>query len=78
MLSCSIWFSVPSLWMDDGLESRCVGRVNGADGAIHTIHTTYTAAGQEVFLVFLIVKTVPFQPHSTLRLCWRIIPSQCT
>jgi len=33
MLSCSIWFSAPSLWMDGGLESRCVGRVYGADGA---------------------------------------------
>ena len=26
MLSCSIWFSVPSLWMGGGLESRCVDR----------------------------------------------------
>jgi len=35
MLSCSIWFSAPSFWMGGGLESRCVGRVNGADGAAH-------------------------------------------
>jgi len=34
MLSCSIWFSVSSLWMGGGLESCCVGRVYGADGAI--------------------------------------------
>ena len=34
MLSCSIWFSAPSFWMDGGLESRCVGRVYGADGAV--------------------------------------------
>jgi len=27
MLSCSIWFSVPSFWMGGGLESRCVVRV---------------------------------------------------
>ena len=33
MLSCSIWFSAPSFWMGVGLESRCVGRVYGADGA---------------------------------------------
>ena len=33
MLSCSIWFSAPSFWMGGGLESRCVGRVCGADGA---------------------------------------------
>ena len=34
MLSCSIWFSAPSFWMGDGLESRCVGRVYGADGTV--------------------------------------------
>ena len=34
MLSCSIWFSAPSLWMGGDLESRCVGRVYGADGAV--------------------------------------------
>ena len=33
MLSCSIWFSAPSFWMGGGLESHCVGRVYGADGA---------------------------------------------
>jgi len=41
MLSCSIWFSAPTLWMGGGLASRCVGRVYGADGAVHT---TYAAA----------------------------------
>ena len=30
MLSCSTWFSEPSFWMGVGLQSRCVGRVNGA------------------------------------------------
>jgi len=34
MLSCSIWFSAPSFWMGGGLESRCIGRVYGADGAV--------------------------------------------
>jgi len=34
MLSYSIWFSAPSFWMGDGLESRCVGRVCGADVAV--------------------------------------------
>ena len=33
MLSCSICFSAPSFWTGGGLESRCVGRVYGADGA---------------------------------------------
>jgi len=32
--SCSIRFSAPSFWMGGGLESRCVGRVYGADGAV--------------------------------------------
>ena len=47
MLSCNIWFSVPSFfWMGGGLESRCVGGVYGADGAVvrrtpkcYVIHT---------------------------------------
>jgi len=34
MLSCSIWFFVPGLWMGGGLESRCVGRVCGLEGAV--------------------------------------------
>jgi len=37
MLSCSIWFSALSFWMGGVLESRCVGRVYGADGAIRTV-----------------------------------------
>ena len=34
MLSCSIRFCAPSFWMGGGLESRCVGRVYGADGSV--------------------------------------------
>jgi len=34
MLSCTIRFSAPSFWMGECLESRCVGRVYGADGAV--------------------------------------------
>jgi len=42
MLSCSIRFSAPSFWMGGGLESRCVGRVYGADGsARHHPHRTH-------------------------------------
>jgi len=44
MLSCSIRFSAPSLWLGGGLESRCVGRVYGADGAVQPVHTTSAAA----------------------------------
>jgi len=44
MLSCSVWFSAPSFWMGGGLESRCVGRVYGAGGAVHgTTRTVNTA-----------------------------------
>jgi len=36
--------------MGGGLESSCVGRVYGADGAmhstIHTVHTTYAAVSR--------------------------------
>ena len=38
MLSCSIWFSALSFWMDGGLESRCVGRVCRADGGSQDHH----------------------------------------
>ena len=34
MLSCSVWFSAPSFWVGGGLESCCIGRVYGADGAV--------------------------------------------
>jgi len=34
MLSCSTWFSAPSFRMGGGHESRCVGRVYGADAAV--------------------------------------------
>ena len=29
-----MWFSAPNFWMGGGLESRCVGRVYGVDGAV--------------------------------------------
>jgi len=42
MLSCSIRFSAPSSWMGGGLESCCVGRVYGADGAMRNhLHRTH-------------------------------------
>jgi len=36
MLSCNIWFSATSFWLGGGLESRCIGRVYGVDGAVRT------------------------------------------
>jgi len=56
MLSCSIWFSAPSFWMGGGLESRCVGRVYGADGARHHPHRTH-AATQHLMLLMMGVCT---------------------
>jgi len=39
MLSCSVWFSAPSFWMD---VRRCIGRVHGTDGAVrHARHHPY-------------------------------------
>ena len=48
MLSCSVWFSAPSFWMGGGLESRCVGRVYGADGAVHGIRPSSGALDVEL------------------------------
>jgi hypothetical protein len=42
MLSCSIWFYAPSLWMGGGLESRYIGRVYGAGTAPYAPHTRPT------------------------------------
>jgi len=51
MLSCSIWFSAPSFWMGGGLESRCVGGVCGAYGAVrvirHHTHCTHLHSGSQ-------------------------------
>jgi len=41
MLNYSIWFSAPSFWMGGGLESRCMGRVYGTDGAVHRLYRTH-------------------------------------
>jgi len=38
MLSYSVWFPAPSFWIVGSLESRCVGKVYGADGAVHHRH----------------------------------------
>jgi len=43
MLSCSIWFPAPSFWMGGELESRCVGRVYGAYGAVRLNRTAPSA-----------------------------------
>jgi len=58
MLSCSIRFSAPSFWMGVGLESRCVGRVYGADGAVHRPHRTHMCGGGVVYWLELVVGDV--------------------
>jgi len=59
MLSCSIRFSALSVWMGGGLESRCVGRVYGADVAVHgtirTVSTTHAAALKTTLLTYSMV-----------------------
>jgi len=52
MLSCSIWFSAPSFWMGGGLESRCVGRVYGAGGAVHGTTRTSTSNAPDDGLMY--------------------------
>ena len=47
MLSYSIWFSALSFWMGGGLESRCVGRVYGADGAVRDTISTICSGSQD-------------------------------
>jgi len=44
MLSCSMWFSAPSFWTVGGLESLCVCRVCGADGAVRLASRTETSS----------------------------------
>ena len=70
MLSCSIWFSAPSLWMGGGLESRCVGRVYGADGAAHILdlQVIFTSFLRFVYsgVIHFTHKTEPFSSSETL------------
>jgi len=68
MLSCSIWFSAPSFWLGGGLESCCVGRVYGADGAVH--HT----APSNLFIICNsvnqsgLLQTLPSSSHTDFPL----------
>ena len=62
MLSCSIWFSAPSFWMGGGLESRCVGRVYGADGAVRRTHPKLDAG----------------KPHATTQHLMLLMMGVCT
>jgi len=50
MLSCSIWFSAPRFWMGGCLQSRCVGRVYGADDAARHHSQTVTDRVQKLWI----------------------------
>jgi len=71
MLSCSIWLSAPSFWMCGGLESRCVGRVYGADGAVHHPHRThdprFTNVTPHTYVCFTIILDIDRCLNSTFR-----------
>ena len=69
-LSCIIWFSAPRFWMGGGLDSRCVGRVCGADVAVRC-RTATSAPGvgpDPRFIVLLprpqTVRTVSIMTYS--------------
>ena len=53
MLSCSIWFSAPSFWMGGGLDSRCVGRVYGADVAVRWAYVPETCRAKNISIKLL-------------------------
>ena len=74
MLSCSMWFSVPSFWMGGGLESRRLGRVYGADGAVarHHPHRQLICVHQHILTVSIFtVRRIKYSYtniyHSTRR-----------
>ena len=62
MLSCSVWFSAPSFWMGGGLESRCVGRVYGADGTACTIQNKIQKLESDLLKPYF--KKSPFLTHA--------------
>jgi len=58
MLSCSIWFSAPSFWMGGDIESRCVVRVYGVDGAVQVAKNTAIKLPCCIKLAFQIISRV--------------------
>jgi len=52
-----IWYSAPSFWMGGGLESRCVGRVYGADGALQLFHEEDARSNNPQVLLILNIQS---------------------
>jgi len=73
MLSCSIWFSAPSFWVGGGLESCCVGRVDGAVSRTAP-STPYTAALKTTTHP----KTRCRKPYATTQHLMLLMMSVCT
>jgi hypothetical protein len=76
-LSCSIWFCAPCFWMGGGLESRCIGRVCGADGARHDPHRThdlYSGCQDHHPSKNSVQKTVCYNSTSDAPDDWRMYP----
>ena len=68
MLSCSIWFSAQRFWIGGGLESRCFGRVYGADGAVRRRRVTCRAKNTLIKLPCCIKLAFQVIPHGMIML----------
>ena len=80
MLSCSIWFSAPIFWMGGGLESRCVGRLCGANGAVRVArhHPHHTHAYTVALKITTHPKTRCRKPHAATQCLMFMMMGVCT
>jgi len=82
MLSCSIWFSAPSLWMGGVPESRCVGRVYGADGAVrlarHHPHRTHELRSGSALKTTIYPQTRCRKPYAATQHLMLLMMGVCT
>jgi len=63
--------SASSFWIGGGLESRCVGRVYGADGAVHgtirTVRNMQSATPNKINLIHWCIYLVLLQKYITVH-----------
>jgi len=76
MLSCSIWFSAPSFWMGGGLESRCIGRVYGADCAVRLAN--YDTTNAAALKITTHPKTRCRKPYAATQYLMLLTMGDCT